>query len=454
MFRIGYLTTLCEAGELDATVDELVKDLSNMAPLSVAGMKRAINEIARNQLDRDAFKKRAQACFESEDIKEGLSAFHEKRPPRFSGDRPESQNDRPQRSGIEIREDVMAIDRRSFVASTLAAQRSTPRGAFAQMSEYEKSLYEAAKKEGELTWYIAHYTSETSERFGRTFTEKYPGVKVNVVRTTAQVAYQRLSQDIQANVPNCDVFATTDIGHCVSLKQRGLLLSFKPKGVEEIAPVFRNVDKDGQFHTTSATFVSVLHNTNKVKAEDAPKILEGAARSEMDQPGRGRPPGFLRLRRHLDRADEEALRLELFRDARQAQAADRPLDHRHGDDADVGRAHRRGRPGRARLSAGLARQSGRRDHSGGGRGADELADVDHEERAASECVEAVPRVPARQGGGRDRPATNTAARCGPTSIRGPACSRVTEMKLIQPSVDEIVKGIPEVIEQWRDTFGI
>ena len=55
MFRIGYLTSLCEAGQLDATVDELVKDLSNMAPLSVAGMKRAINEIARNELDRDAF---------------------------------------------------------------------------------------------------------------------------------------------------------------------------------------------------------------------------------------------------------------------------------------------------------------------------------------------------------------------------------------------------------------
>ena len=85
MFRIGYLTTLCETGKLDTTVDELVKDLLGLAPLSVAGMKRAINEIARNQLDREAFKKRSQACFDSEDIKEGLRAFHEKRPPRFSG---------------------------------------------------------------------------------------------------------------------------------------------------------------------------------------------------------------------------------------------------------------------------------------------------------------------------------------------------------------------------------
>lgn len=85
MLQIGYLTSLCEVGQLDATVDALVQDLTNMAPLSVKGMKRAINEIARNTLDRDAFAKRAQQCFQSEDIKEGLRAFHEKRAPRFLG---------------------------------------------------------------------------------------------------------------------------------------------------------------------------------------------------------------------------------------------------------------------------------------------------------------------------------------------------------------------------------
>ena len=29
-----------------------------------------------------------------------------------------------------------------------------------------------------------------------------------------------------------------------------------------------------------------------------------------------------------------------------------------------------------------------------------------------------------------------------------------ELKTIRPSVEEIFKGIPEVIKQWRDTFGV
>jgi iron(III) transport system substrate-binding protein len=78
----------------------------------------------------------------------------------------------------------MRISRRSFVATGLAVATLVPRRAFAQMSDNEKALYEAAKSDRELTWYSSHYTSETSERIGRAFTAKYSGVKVNVVRTT------------------------------------------------------------------------------------------------------------------------------------------------------------------------------------------------------------------------------------------------------------------------------
>ena len=36
-----------------------------------------------------------------------------------------------------------------------------------------KALEDAAKKEGEITWYVAHYTSEAAEELGSTFTKLY-----------------------------------------------------------------------------------------------------------------------------------------------------------------------------------------------------------------------------------------------------------------------------------------
>ena len=91
-----------------------------------------------------------------------------------------------------------------------------------------KALEEAAKKEGELTWYVAHYTSEGAEELGAAFTKKY-GIKVNVVRTTAQVAYQRLTQDIKNDQTICDVFSSTDLGHYARLKADGKFEKYTPE---------------------------------------------------------------------------------------------------------------------------------------------------------------------------------------------------------------------------------
>src|SRR5258708_38452097 len=108
----------------------------------------------------------------------------------------------------------MRISRRSFVATGLAAATLVPRRTLAQMSDNEKALYEAAKSEGELTWYSSHYTSETSERIGRAFTAKYPGVKWNVVGTTAQAAFHRWTEASRPVVPNCVITGATRTAHC------------------------------------------------------------------------------------------------------------------------------------------------------------------------------------------------------------------------------------------------
>ena len=118
-------------------------------------------------------------------------------------------------------------------------------------------LEEAARKEGGLTWYTAQTDGETAELIGRSFTLRFPGVKVTVIRTTAQIAYERLSQDIKNKTPQCDVFSSTDPGHDETLKQKNLLARYVPQNDAALSEQFRNFDKDGFYHSTAAGLVLI-----------------------------------------------------------------------------------------------------------------------------------------------------------------------------------------------------
>ncbi len=162
----------------------------------------------------------------------------------------------------------MFLRRRQF-GVLAAATVAMPWVARAQATHLS-ALYEAAKKEGELTWYTVPQTSEVAERMGRTFTTRYPGVKVNVVRTTAQVAFQRLNQDLKAGTPNCDVFTSTDLAHYVDLKNRKLLLQNVPEAVAGQDKRVQNLDPDGHYHASSAFMMGLVYNTQKVQGAAVP----------------------------------------------------------------------------------------------------------------------------------------------------------------------------------------
>src|ERR1700674_3126259 len=83
MLRIGYLTAMVPAEALDEEVDKLATVLAGNAPVAMAGMKRAINEFARGRLDEEAADRRHRDSMRSAEIKEGIKAFTEKRPPKF-----------------------------------------------------------------------------------------------------------------------------------------------------------------------------------------------------------------------------------------------------------------------------------------------------------------------------------------------------------------------------------
>jgi enoyl-CoA hydratase/carnithine racemase len=83
MLRIGYLTAMVPVAALDEEVDRLATILAGNAPVAMRGMKRTINEIAHGKLDEAAADRRARDSMRGAEIKEGVKAFAEKRPPKF-----------------------------------------------------------------------------------------------------------------------------------------------------------------------------------------------------------------------------------------------------------------------------------------------------------------------------------------------------------------------------------
>ena len=324
--------------------------------------------------------------------------------------------------------------------------------AFAPVAHADiKALEEGAKKEGELTWYVAHYTSEGAEDLGRGFTEMY-GVKVNVVRTTAQVAYQRLLQDLKNNQTICDVFSSTDVGHYVRLAAEGRFEKYAPENASKILPTFRNFDPAGFYHTTSAGLVVLTYNSTKVKAEEAPKKWQDL----LDIKWKGKVsighPGFsgyvgtwvLTMKNlyswsYFDKLEKNKPQIgRSINDTVTAlNAGERQVAA--GADGSTLFSASRGNPlavsyptdGSVLIIAPSAIMKGTKHPN-----------------AAKLFMEYLYSVEAAKIN-----AKHFAIPLRPEVPSPPGAKPISELKTIRPTVAEIDNGIPEVIEQWRDTFG-
>ena len=84
---MGLVNRVVPVSELEATVSTLAKTIADNAPMTVKAAKAAIDEGTKNPDDRDLDRvsEMVEACFKSEDYKEGRRAFMEKRKPEFQG---------------------------------------------------------------------------------------------------------------------------------------------------------------------------------------------------------------------------------------------------------------------------------------------------------------------------------------------------------------------------------
>lgn len=320
--------------------------------------------------------------------------------------------------------------------------------------EGEAALHEAAKKEKEFTWYTAHYNSETAAALCQGFEKKYPGVKCNYIRTTAQVAYQRLAQDQKAGIAQCSVISSTDQSHYTKMKQDGWLQPYKPKNLPELVDAFRPFnDPDGLFTATAAGLVLLTYNTSVVSPAEAPKKWADLTDPRWKNKVSIGHPGFSgyvgtwvvqmrklygwdyfkkleankpRIGRSINdtvtmlNAKESAVAAGPSATTLESKAKGNPLAIVYPEDGAI-----------LMISPSSILKNAP---------APNTAKLFMEYLLSKECNE----IMLKNHQDPVNKSVKTAAGAKP----------ITQVKTIRPTYEEIDKGIPEVIEQFRDTFGI
>ena len=345
---------------------------------------------------------------------------------------------------------MKTISRRTTTAGLglIAASMFAPPSARADLSK----LHDAAKKEGEVTWYVSQMTGEAAEAMGKRFAQRYPGIAVNAIRTTGQVAYSRLTQELKNNTPHCDVYSSTDITQYSALKARNALARYDVESVGALLPAFEGQGEAGYFYPTTASIQAMVYHTTLLRREDWPKQNTDL----IDPRWKGRiatgHPGFSAYFAQWVLGMRKVYGWQFF----EKLAANKPRVGRSGNDPiQVITA------GECLIGTGPTSTALQAAGKGNPLG------LLYPEDGAVLCVgpSAVLAAAPHPNAARLFMEWLLSADYGETCVAWhmepvradapilPGARRLTDFKALTLSSAEIARGLPEVVEQWRDTFG-
>jgi iron(III) transport system substrate-binding protein len=167
---------------------------------------------------------------------------------------------------MHSRRDVLKASAAMAVGAVFAAPL---KAATVEPSAVTPVLIEAARKEGKISFYTA-LELPTSERLGKAFETKYPGIAVRVERSGAERIFQRIGQEQASRIYAVDVVCSTDPAHFLDWKSKDWVAPYVPEDVARHFPQ-EQVDPGGMHATLCAWLEVIGYNTNLVAREEAPR---------------------------------------------------------------------------------------------------------------------------------------------------------------------------------------
>jgi iron(III) transport system substrate-binding protein len=271
-----------------------------------------------------------------------------------------------------------------------------------------------------------------------------------VVRTTAQVAYQRLLQDLKNNQTICDVFSSTDVGHYVRLAAEGRFEKYMPETATRSSDVPQLRSRGLLSHDVGRPGV-LTYNSHQGEGGGSAKkwrtswTSSGRARSRPAIPAFSGYVGTWVLTMKNSMAGATSTKLEKNKPQIGRSINDTVTALNAGERQVAAGAD--GRP----CSAPRAATRWRSSYPTDGSVLIIAPSADHEGHQASQRRRLFWNTSIRSRRRRSYASTSPSRSA---EVPSPPGANRSARSRHPATVADIDKGIPRLIESWRDTFGI